>query len=92
MHEDDDLSTENLYSQAWKSLYAPTVMDGDQKWVVDGITPTRCREILSKFFNDEITWGQAMKEHMLHPFCEKRRDHVLTMSTLVGLKDPNATR
>ena len=92
MTEDDDLTTANLYSQAWKSLYAGTILEGDNKWMVEGITPTRCREILSKFLNEEITWAQAMKEYMLHPFCEKRRDHVLAMSTLVGLRDPKATR
>ena len=92
MTEDDDLTTELLYSNSWQSLYAGTILEGDNKWMVEGITPTRCREILSKFFNDEITWAQAMDQYMLHPFCEKRRAHVLAMSTLVGLKDPQITR
>lgn len=92
MTEDDDLTTANLYSKAWKSLYAGTILEGDNKWSVEGITPTRCREVLSQFFNDEITWAQAMEQYMLHPFCEKRRAHVLAMSTLVGLKDPSVTR
>ena len=92
MHEDDDLTTEHLYSEAWESLYAPTILEGDHKWVVEGITPSRCREILAKFYHDEITWAKAMETFILHPFCEKRRDHVLTMSTLVGSKNVTTTR
>lgn len=93
MTEDDSLTSELLYGDnAWASLWAPSIKEGEHKYSVQGMTPTRCKNLLDKFFHETITWEQAMSEYELHPFVEKRRDHVLTMATLVGLKSSKATR
>jgi hypothetical protein len=93
MTEDHDLTSEMLYGQnMWQSLWAPSVSEGELKNRVQGMSVTRCKTIMDNFFNDTLTWEQAMAAFELHPFVAKRRDHVLTMSTLVGLNSSTVTR
>jgi len=98
MSEDDDLTAELLKGGAtvsqsqWQSLWAPTISEGELKNRVQGMTVTRCKTIMDNFFNGILTWEQAMAAFELHPFVAKRRDHVLTMSTLLGTGQPTVTK
>jgi len=92
MTEDHHLTKEVNLSAFWASLWAPTVKEGDHKYSVLGASVTRHKNILDKFYTGTTDWAKAMEDFELHPYVELRRDHVLTMATLVNVDHIKVTR
>ena len=83
---------DGISNSGWRSYYAPTIKEGAYKDYVLGVSPNNCKDILHKFYDNDLTWQTAINKYTLHPFVEKRRDHVLTMTTLVGQAEPKAVK
>ncbi len=83
---------DGLNNSGWKTYYRPNSLDEDYKGHVNNMSPEFFKDILQQFYNDELTWEEAIENFTFHPFVQKRRDHVLTMLTLIGQSNPRVGR